>query len=327
MLGKPSLLAMLLLHLLRLTAVLTHTPEMSDDDAIESLKLPFCRKGHSTVDGYLDNERFLIVFGGKGLNYKESGSRWLNDLWTLTLDTSDLNEIVFHWEQRDDLTSASAAQRWGYGMASNSLGGVMLVGGMDADSLLYLNDSWFWLPSSSRGWVDPTSSAPWLGQPSGPSSRVGMHLVSLPRQEVLVLLGGEVARRGSRDRNEVTCLADVYSLRTSPILASLKSDRVASAVSELAWRRLSDIPGPCLLNSASVNVIINGRDFIFRFGGSHLGGKREFFSSSILLYDLSIDAWQLISPPYSTNPWPPGRDRHAIAFSRKVLRSQSHDTT
>ena len=310
---------LLLHHLLILTNILAHSSEMSDDDAIESQKLPFCRKGHSAVDGYLNNEHFLIVFGGKGLNYKESGSRWLSDLWTLSLDTSDLSDIVFRWEQREDLTSASAVQRWGYGMTANSLGGVVLLGGMDADSALYLNDSWFWLPSSGRGWLEPVPSAAWLGQPSGPCSRVGAHALSFPRQEALLLLGGEVARRGSRDRNEATCLADVYSLRTSPILASLKTDRSASAVTELVWRRMSDVPGPCLLNSASVAVVSGGRDLVFRFGGSHLGGKKQYFSSSISLYDLSTDAWQILPPPYNSNPWPAGRDRHAIAYSRKVI--------
>lgn len=309
---------MILLHFLRLTVVLTHSSEMNDDDAIESLKLPFCRKGHSAVEGYIDNEHFLIVFGGKGINYKESGSRWLNDLWTLSLDTSDLNDIAFQWVQRDDLTSATNAQRWGYGMAPNTLGGLMLIGGMDVESALLLNDSWFWLPSSSQRWVDPLPSAPWLGQPSGPCPRVGMHVHSFPREEVIILLGGEVAHHGSRYRNEVTCLADVYSLRSTTILASLNADRASSAVTELIWRRLSDTPGPCLQNSASVAVSISGKDIVFRFGGSHLSGKKDFFSSSIYLYDVSADSWQAISPPYNTNAWPAGRDRHAVAYSRRV---------
>ena len=306
------------LHLLRLSPVLTQSPAMTDDDAVESFKLPFCRKGHSTVEGFLDKEHFLIVFGGKGLNYKESGTRWLNDLWTLTLDTSDLTDIRFVWMQREDLISTNNAQRWGYGLASNTLGGVMLVGGMDSDSSLYLNDSWLWLPSS-RGWMAASPSSPWLGTSAGPCPRVGLVVLSFPKEGVAVLIGGETAHRDSRHRDEVACLSDAYSIRTGPVLASLSGEGVADSDADISWRRLADMPGPCLLNSASVAVSMGGRDLIFRFGGSHLGGKKQFFSSTILLYDLAEDSWQVIAPPYGSSIWPPGRDRHAIAYSRKVF--------
>ena len=65
---------------------------VNDDDIVSSPNIPFCRQGHSQITighkilatQHLFKEQ-ILVFGGKGINYKEPDTMLMNDLWMLKL--------------------------------------------------------------------------------------------------------------------------------------------------------------------------------------------------------------------------------------------------
>ena len=212
----------------------------TDDDWVISPKLPFCRKGHSAVKGFSEDKHFLIIYGGEGLNYKESSSKFLNDIWTLELDSSDPQKVSFRWEQQ----SSYPMKRFGFSTASNGEGGMILYGGMDASSKSssYLHDLWNWEPPNSKinrefgVWTRLIYSQPGNKMISTqkdydnrnnnddgtnndddfftvPSPRIGMEMVCSPSSKLLYGLGGKTVTTGYRQRTETFCLSDFYCMK------------------------------------------------------------------------------------------------------------------
>lgn len=159
-----------------------------------------------------------MIFGGEGLNYKESSSRFLNDIWTLRLDLNDIYHIGFTWKQQvGPASSHSGSRRWGYGATSNTHGGMVVFGGMESLASTYLRDMWYWLPSSASEtsmqghWLDMSTAPPLLSDnksPTMPCQRIGMLLVALPRTGIIIAIGGETVKSSPRKTTDVNCLSD-----------------------------------------------------------------------------------------------------------------------
>jgi Galactose oxidase, central domain len=259
------------------------------------------------------------------------------------LNLDDEYMPLFEWRQQTSPTSSShtSLKRWGYGATSNDKGGMVVFGGMDAQSSQYLRDLWYWSSSDKYGdntegkWIDLSASSPPYDMttfPNAPSPRFGM-LMATMRSGAILAIGGEAVKTSSRRRDEVTCLSDVYSLNLNKILSNLGSVTDDITLQD-TWRRLEDMPGPCLTGMATEVVLIGSKEFVITFGGSHNGVKGETFTNNLWLFDVQANQWQLIGPPFGASEWPCPRDRHAMTFVKRLNsvfifggRTQSSPTT
>lgn len=280
-------------------------------------------------------QHFIIVFGGEGLNYKESSSYFLDDIWVLSLNLDDMRSSQFEWKLQASPPSSSQFKRWGFGAAANGRGGMVVLGGMDS-SRQYMTDLWDWQPwsgkrsdAASEGtWIDLSSLPPVLSElgvistATTPCARIGMQ-TGLLRSGLIIGIGG-AAKSSVRRKEELLCLSDAYVLNLNQLLSSLNVNGLSLDVSddhsglESAWSRLPDMPGPCLTGVAIEVVNIGAKEYVFVFGGSHNSVKGETFSSNLWLYDVLLSQWSLVGPSYGTAIWPEGRDRHAITYVKKL---------
>ena len=133
---------------------------VNDDDIVSSPSIPFCRQGHSqiTIGHTIQSssqhsfKEQILVFGGKGINYKQPDTMFMNDLWILKLfDTLPSDHTItrtevsaneqhkqqeqhpdnliydfhvgsvpyFEWRQIDQLSSSVwPNRRWNFGFTS-----------------------------------------------------------------------------------------------------------------------------------------------------------------------------------------------------------------
>ena len=118
---------------------------VNDDDMISSPNIPFCRQGHSQItiratDSYSEQ---IIIFGGKGINYKQPNTIYMNDLWILkvfpaqsVISTDNVDNMDpstkysssykslpnFEWRQVSEMADhVWPIRRWSFGYCSVDL--------------------------------------------------------------------------------------------------------------------------------------------------------------------------------------------------------------
>lgn len=217
--------------LLYLFTLLKITVSIVDDD-LYSPTIPFCRQGHSQSTlfskqmGSTTTEK-IIVFGGRGINYKRPGSRYFDDLWELKINESSLYRYSktfnydFQWKEtkRIDL-KPWPSKRWNFAhtVIRDEIHDKLLIFGGEHDLVdcnrmfappfststtiskeLVLGDMWLLINSTnwikvSNGWPSPDCSSFSGSRKLQTSQNVELHS-ELPRNLYMQLPG---PRKGSQ---------------------------------------------------------------------------------------------------------------------------------